>query len=98
MPIEPPVHVVAVDVVKRIRVQFTPLDVEPGSICITNSVGEVDTEFSLRDDVVVRRFLSHWFQLEPEGANPLECRKIDWPEFAGPVRPRRAASCWLASP
>ena len=58
VPIDPPVDVVAIDGVKRIHPQFTPLDIESSAVGVTKAVTEPDPEFCRRDDVIVRRGLN----------------------------------------
>lgn len=45
MTIEPPVHAGSIDVVKRVPVQFAPLDIDPGGVGGAEPVGELDVEF-----------------------------------------------------
>src|SRR6056297_2929715 len=83
--IETPVDVVAIDVMKRIHPQFAPLDIEPSALGISKSVAETELQFRRRDDIIVRRCFDERLKVEPEVANPLECREIDRPELAGTV-------------
>jgi hypothetical protein len=97
VPVEAPIDVIVIDVMERIHPQFTPLDIEPSALGVTDSVIETDLEFCGGDNVVVRRGVDEWFKLEPEVTNPLERRKIDWPELTGTVILAHTASWWLAS-
>jgi hypothetical protein len=97
MAVKSPVDVVAVDVVKRIHPQFTPLDIEPSAVGVAEPIAETDLQFRGSDDVIVPRGVDERFEFEPEVTNPLECRKIDWSELAGAVVVAHTASWWLAS-
>ena len=55
VPIESPVDVFAIDVMKRIHPQFAPLDIESRSVGVSKAVAETDLQFRGCDDVIVRR-------------------------------------------
>jgi len=97
MPVEPPVYPLAIDVVKRVHIQGTPLDVDPGPIGVAEPILEVDVEFGGIDDVVERGFFDQGFEIEPEGPDPLEGGQIDRAEVAAPVTVGHAVSSVLAS-
>ena len=63
--IEPPVDVVAIDVMERIHPEFAPLDLEPSALGIGEPIAETDPQFRGSDGVVVRCFVDGRFEVEP---------------------------------
>jgi len=85
MPIEPPVHSIRINVVKRVHVQFAPLDVES---CIgrgTNPIGKLDVKLRRRDDIIIVRFFDQRLDIKPEVADTMQCREVYRSELTSPV-------------
>jgi len=58
MSIKPPVHIVAINIMKRVHIPLAPLDIESSNVGGIDPIEKLNVELSRRHDIIIVRCLN----------------------------------------
>jgi len=58
MSIEPPIHIIVIDIMKRVHIPLAPLDIESSNVGGIDPIEKLNVELSRRHDIIIVRCLN----------------------------------------